>query len=310
MAGYSPFDEGRRFGQDELDILEEDLISMGASEGATDFIYHLLILDEVERMDVRQALQHGWFTKPRHHQTRLDRLYMQAIRGWMPRRDESVIVDLKSKTNCSANLRHPSQEPVFEDEPALIYRPPSIDHISESSYDVPATSTPALESPTLTNIFRFDARTCKGNQFTVFRERPIPQGLDKKVRNLKQEIDQELEDRYLETASKMAKFQVQEDIGLKTPDLTKKYPQEGLLGDNSEAINGPTNEPGWLPTGTRCDRSPSKLGIDSTRKKAPTHNEKEAERREEVYEEVHNPFTGKKRRYIYGRDMESIITMS
>ena len=28
--------------------------------------------------------------------------------------------------------------------------------------------------------------------------------------------------------------------------------------------------------------------------------------KDEVYEEFHNPFTGKKRRYIYGRDVDSI----
>ncbi|KAJ5983535.1 hypothetical protein N7481_005634 [Penicillium waksmanii] len=334
VAGYSPFDEGKRFGQDELDILEDELISLGASEEATDFIYRLLILDEVERMDVKQALQHGWFTNPRY-QPMLDKLYQRAIQDWVPRRDESIIVDLQTKTNYLTIFRSPTQGPVFRSEPVPICRPPSVDHISESSYDVvSAASTPALESPTLTNVFRFDARTFKGNQFTAFREKPIPQDPDDEVRNLEQEIDesptkrykksvfhgpkrheidQELEDRYLETAFKMAKFQVKEEIGLKLPEtlaLAKKYLQKGQPGGDSEAIDRSMSQPRWLTVGTRCDRSPSESKIRSIRNKAPMHDEKQVEKRDEVYEEFHNPFTGKKRRYIYGRDVESIIAMS
>lgn len=333
VAGYSPFDEGRRFGQDELDILEDELISLGASEEATDFIYRLLILDEIERMDVKQALQHGWFTNQRY-QPMLDKLYQRAIQDWVPRRDESIIVDLQTKINYLGHSQPSTQEPVFRNEPVPICRPPSVDHISESSYDVvSAASISALESPTLTSVFRFDARTFKGNQFTAFREKPIPKDPDD-VRNLKQEIDesptkrykksifhgpkrreidQELEDRYLETAFKMAKFQVKDEIGLKsreTVSLTKKYLQKEQPGEDSEAINQSMNQPGWLPAGTRCDRSPSESKIQSIQNQVPRYDEKQFIKREEVYEEFHNPFTGKKRRYIYGRDVESIIAMS
>lgn len=300
-------------------MLEDELISMGASKEATDFIYCLLILDEVERMDVKKALHHGWFTNPRY-QPLLDKLYQQAIQGWVPRRDESIIVDLKTKTNYSATIRAPTQKPVVDSEPVLIHRPPSIDYISEYSYDVvSARCTPALESPTLTNVFRFDTIPFKGNQFTAFREKSMPQDHDEEVRYPKQEIeespekrqkkkpvphglkwqnlDQELEDRYLETASEMAKFQVKENIGLKTPEtiaLTRQYPHKEQPRDDSKGINRSMSQPGWLPVGARCDRA----------------SEVETERREEVYEEVQNPITGKKRRYIYGRDVESISTMS
>jgi protein-serine/threonine kinase len=334
VAGYSPFDEGRRFGQDELDILEDELISLGASEEATDFIYRLLILDEIERMDAKQALQHDWFTNQRY-QPMLDKLYQQAIQDWVPRRDESIIVDLQTKTNYPAHSQPSTQEPVFRSEPVPIFRPPSVDHISESSYGVvSAANTPALESPTLTNVFRFNERTFQGNQFTAFREKSIPKDPDDEVQNLKQEtdesptkryktsvfhepkrreIDQELEDRYLETASKMAKFQVKEEIGLKPPEtlpLTKNYLHKRQPGDDSEAINRSIKQPGWLPVGTCCDRSPSESKIQSIRNQAPRYDEKQVIKGEEVYEEFHNPFTGKKRRYIYGRDVESIIAMS
>ncbi|CAI7588539.1 unnamed protein product [Penicillium pancosmium] len=334
VAGYSPFDEGRRFGQDELDVLEDELISLGASEEATDFIYRLLILDEIERMDVKQALQHGWFTNQRY-QPMLDKLYQQAIQDWVPQRDESIIVDLQTKTNYMAHSRPSTQEPIFRSEPVPIWRPPSVDHISESSYDVvSAANTPALESPTMTNVFRVDARTFKGNQFTAFREKPIPKDPDNEVRNLKQEIDesptkrykksvfdgpkrreidQDLEDRYLETASKMAKFQVKEEIGLKSPEtlsLTKKHLWKEQPGDSSEAINRSMNRPGWLTLGTRYDRPSSESKIHSIRNQALRYDEKQVIKGEEVYEEFHNPFTGKKRRYIYGRDVESLIAMS
>lgn len=63
---------------------------------AQDFVFQLLQHDASERMDVKQALQHGWFTNPAH-KLEFDKLYQRSIHDWKPRRaTEPLIVGLSS----------------------------------------------------------------------------------------------------------------------------------------------------------------------------------------------------------------------
>lgn len=63
---------------------------------AQDFVFQLLQHDASERMDVKQALQHGWFTNPAH-KLEFDKLYQRSIHDWKPRRaTEPLIVGLAS----------------------------------------------------------------------------------------------------------------------------------------------------------------------------------------------------------------------
>lgn len=48
---------------------------------AKDFVRNLLVLDEKERLNVDQALEHNWFTERRND---IKQQYDQAIRGWLP----------------------------------------------------------------------------------------------------------------------------------------------------------------------------------------------------------------------------------
>lgn len=49
------------------------------------FVKGLLVLDEKVRLDVGQALEHGWFTDGERKKT-IQKKYEEAIRGWMPSR--------------------------------------------------------------------------------------------------------------------------------------------------------------------------------------------------------------------------------
>ena len=52
---------------------------------AKDFVRKLLILDEKVRLDVEQALEHGWFTDSKRRKC-IQQQYEDVTRGWMPSR--------------------------------------------------------------------------------------------------------------------------------------------------------------------------------------------------------------------------------
>ena len=52
---------------------------------AKDFVRNLLVLDEKARLNVEQALEHGWFTGDKRRED-IQQQYTDAIRGWMPSR--------------------------------------------------------------------------------------------------------------------------------------------------------------------------------------------------------------------------------
>ncbi|KAL4916804.1 kinase-like domain-containing protein [Aspergillus aurantiobrunneus] len=53
-------------------------------ERAQDFVFRLLKHDVSQRMDVKQALKHSWFTNPSHKYD-FEALYQRSIRDWTPR---------------------------------------------------------------------------------------------------------------------------------------------------------------------------------------------------------------------------------
>lgn len=324
VAGYNPFDDGRHFYQDDLFMLEDDLISMGASTEATSFIYHLLLLDEGKRMSAKQALKHCWFTNL-EYQPKLEELYKYAVQGWKPvSRDEPTIACLKSTKG--QNICQPCIDGIaFATKPdRLIRRHSSVDHVSESSYESPVKVSSPVRLPAIPEkaVPQFDAETLKKSQFTAFRDcRPIPPDPDDEIHKLRhedvvkslkkrlkqsiclnaqpQEADKHLEDQFSETAFKMA------DAKLKSPErkdavmnfFSTKQPEA-----DSKSPARPRHRM-WSSEGTRIP--PPKAKYTSDAMKMPIHDEKE----ENVYEELYNHLTGKKRKRIYGRDVESIVAL-
>ena len=55
------------------------------SDLGKEFVKGLLVLDEITRLKVGQALQHGWFTNGKREKAIVQE-YEKAIRGWMPSR--------------------------------------------------------------------------------------------------------------------------------------------------------------------------------------------------------------------------------
>lgn len=55
------------------------------SDSGKEFVKSLLVLDENARLNVEQALKHGWFTDGKRTKT-IQQQYEEAIRGWIPTR--------------------------------------------------------------------------------------------------------------------------------------------------------------------------------------------------------------------------------
>lgn len=107
LTGEPVFDNMRN-GHDEncrLKAIEELKVKMyrlNVGERAQDFVFRLLQQDVRKRMDVKQTLQHMWFTNP-SHKADFEALYKRCIRDWKPRTaDKPLIVKLDTYVNGQA----------------------------------------------------------------------------------------------------------------------------------------------------------------------------------------------------------------
>lgn len=102
LTGDSPFHD-LTFGQHiqlpedgNFERLESDMEWHNVGTRARDFVHQLLLVDEVKRMNVKQALQHHWFTN-RAHKREFEALYKRSVRDWRPRVHQGpLIVELSS----------------------------------------------------------------------------------------------------------------------------------------------------------------------------------------------------------------------
>ena len=92
--GRSPFNdyEDQAFTDDEilknafkcdLEFLDHSSCWQGIDHRSRDFIKKLLLLDETNRLNVGQALNHEWFTDSDQKKL-LDEKYQQVVKGWVP----------------------------------------------------------------------------------------------------------------------------------------------------------------------------------------------------------------------------------
>ena len=67
----------------DLKDLDHNVLWQAVSQDARDFIRSLLVLDEIVRLRVAQALRHKWFTRE-DRWLQLDQNYQRVIKGWVP----------------------------------------------------------------------------------------------------------------------------------------------------------------------------------------------------------------------------------
>ncbi|KAL4884132.1 kinase-like domain-containing protein [Aspergillus karnatakaensis] len=87
---------------------------------AQDFVFRLLQHNALERMNVKQALKHAWFTNP-SHKSDFEALYRRSIRDWKPRTGkEPRIVGLEHqiRSHCT-QLIEESSVPIKSEESSV-----------------------------------------------------------------------------------------------------------------------------------------------------------------------------------------------
>jgi protein-serine/threonine kinase len=312
LVGDTPFDNTYRSTSSDLMNLDHDMRALEIDPRARDFVLRLLVLDETKRMDVKQALRHDWFTNPEQAKWFKD-MYNRSIEGWKPRNSsESVTVELASfkSVQVSKRLRSESASSWSPKEGA---RFADVDHISESSWEnvAPARMKPLI-SPAISALAPVKKTSCRPplvslDPNTNKPKRPqeiiSPDADVKFVSQVKREpLDRSKLERHVlyvsscETPSVQrggskkasassggnqvtkAKFTINKETGLKNFFLSPHsaaFPPIPLMGTDSSQM-------------------PPKDGIDES---------------DQVYEEVRNPVTGKRKRLIYGRNMESLSQM-
>ncbi len=62
-------------------------------ERAKDFVRKLLIVDEMKRLTVKEALNHPWFTNE-YHKDEFEAVYLRATRHWKPRPKKADIIEI------------------------------------------------------------------------------------------------------------------------------------------------------------------------------------------------------------------------
>ncbi|KAK4977363.1 hypothetical protein LTR28_007211 [Elasticomyces elasticus] len=137
----------------------------GIGHRAKDFVKRLLVLDEAKRMDVKQALEHPWFTN-KHHAAEFEALYHRAIRNWKPRRKIFNVIEQMS----TSHLGHPAMDSELGEQ---------VNHGTHSRYFAPArpslpsfphlTASPVTRMPTtLPPIAEENKGNLEGTQETSF----------------------------------------------------------------------------------------------------------------------------------------------
>jgi protein-serine/threonine kinase len=168
LTGDTPFKNSLTADATELtrrkdrEKLEADMDWNNTGHRARDFVLKLLVFDEAQRMDVKQALNHNWFTNPAHREA-FEALYRRSIRDWKPRvREGPLVIDLCSlmvppkyinepiETSCSARCTTANLEEPYNGD-HLSYQNGTFSASLESLNDRFRQGRPASLSPTLSD---------------------------------------------------------------------------------------------------------------------------------------------------------------
>ena len=114
--------------QCDLSVLD-DRYSAWQSVGKRpkEFIRKLLVLDETQRMTVKHALAHEWFTN-RYHADELEALYQRSIEDWVPRRKVFRIVEPLDLSGDPAKSADSIHEDHFQSTKSPFFSTPQTPH--------------------------------------------------------------------------------------------------------------------------------------------------------------------------------------
>jgi protein-serine/threonine kinase len=267
-------------------------------------------------MDVKQALQHDWFTNPAQAAW-FKEMYTRSIQGWKPRSSsEPVIVELTSFLGVQLTKRLPS-ESASSWSPKEGARFADVDHISESSWEnVPPGGVKSLISPAISNsvsakkasdpsplVSLVQNSANKPRRPQEFAQQVKAKTDVKFISQVKREqIDRPKLERHVLYEPSCESPNVQN-----TTEKNQPAPRGGKQATKAKFTL--SKETGmrnfFLSPGSAAFSPIAHSGTAASQKSSKDDSDES----DEVYEEVRNPVTGKRKRLIYGRDMELLSRM-
>lgn len=312
LVGDTPFDNTCRSTSSDLMNVDHDMRALEICSRARDFVLRLLVLDETRRMDVKQALRHDWFTN--HAQAEwFTEMYNRSIQGWKPRSSsEPVMVELASFKSAPAGKRLRSDS-VSSWSPKEGARFADVDHISESSWEnvAPARIKPLI-SPAISNPAPAKKTSC----------RPPLVSLDSNSNKPKRPADVINPDADVKFVNQVKREQLDrsklkrdvlyvsscENLSVQRAESKKESASKG--GKQTTKAKFVINKDTGLRNFFLSPHSAAFSSIPSIQTTVPEVSPKDgSDESDQVYEEVRNAVTGKRKRLIYGQDMKSLNQM-
>ncbi|KAE8148593.1 kinase-like domain-containing protein [Aspergillus avenaceus] len=165
LTGNVPFQGSRTKGFTELaqiadeERLEADMTRNQTGPRARDFVRKLLVRNEADRMDVKQALAHEWFTNP-SHRDEFEALYGRTIADWTPPIHEQPLIIHLADLKPSEGVEESTESDEFSafDSGGLVDiggLPSSLSTIDFGAHrDLPASLSQTLSDPNLPPLKR------------------------------------------------------------------------------------------------------------------------------------------------------------
>ncbi|KAJ5495189.1 hypothetical protein N7539_000305 [Penicillium diatomitis] len=295
-------------------MLEADMEALRISPRPKDFMQRLLDVDESCRMDVKQALQHEWFTHASQAGWFIEK-YHDAVEDWTPHViGESIVIDLDScqkdsDSMCAGPVSEVDCAPSGPEEiPKLMDECPSRE-VPDSSWEDLSLSRPqplntsTTSMPQMPNLVSFPPKEEAPQIHALEVEKEV--GVESDGYEFVSQVRREHVDRHRHRVER--KF-----LYVSTFD--------GLSGERSAAqIESMIHTKDAIAKSTFTVAAANGLGRSSlipredraradTGQGGPSASKRpfrdESDDLGQVYEEVYNPITGKRKRFAYGRNVE------
>ncbi|KAL4806128.1 kinase-like domain-containing protein [Aspergillus unguis] len=252
-------------------------------ERAQDFVLRLLQHDASKRMDVKEALQHPWFTNP-SHKADFEALYNRSIRDWKPRKSkEPLIVGLDFYT-----LPQDSQS----SQESSVSKARSKTSFGTETFSQISPSAGEKGSEDEGSLFRLPSATL--DELVLVQHKKAAGYFSKSVHNCGSFgpflISSSLHQNEIQGKARVpSDIERVEDSYTTSQALSRPRSSDSLrMQAVVEAALSSAHSPNQDKTGHKRSRS------DADEIDVKDEDE------DEVYEEVRNPITGKRQQVIYG----------
>ncbi|KAL4870368.1 kinase-like domain-containing protein [Aspergillus spectabilis] len=255
---------------------------------AQDFVFRLLQHNALERMDVKQALQHSWFTNS-SHKSDFEALYLRSIRDWKPHmaKDPRIVkLDYQFRSQSSRLTQESSVSTKSEQYSSSIIK---IETSSQMTLDIHPWSDDADDEES-GSLPRLPSETLSDPN--------LPQHENIKFGGSVQQPQKSSGGAGTKSAAIRHKRQPRNETG-QSPSDTEYNLQYSYTSQQAAATPPSSSDPSlrvqMLFEARKSFERSNRDGDNIIKRSQSTLNLEG-----DVYEEVSNPVTGKRQRLVYG----------